>query len=301
MRQNVDIEKVTAEELRTLDAIRSRKESVWRGICGKTNIAPNNTETKVVSMPRMRKLSWVGVAASVVALVAIGATLFFNTHKIDELSECPMVMTADADRVYSMLEDGTVVRLAQGTTMGYDLSGNKRIVVLDGQASFSVKRDEQRPFIVHLEGRDSKVEVLGTSFVVENLKDRDRFGVKVKSGVVRLSTPFGTADLNYGEKVVVEKELFEKKVCSASAMSDWDANRLELKEATLKDVVSELMDLYPEIKKVEEKPIGLIDQKSDILVTSKFDNESLDKVLKELSLHFGIKMEFVGGSLTLTR
>lgn len=300
MKQSIDINQVTADELRTLDAIRSRKESIWQNICSKADIAHQPAEPKVVKMPRKR-WSWMGVAASVAVLIAVGATLFFNSNKGYELGDNAIVMTADTDRECGVLEDGTIVRLAQGTTMRYDLSSKKRVVVLDGQASFSVKRDEQRPFVVHLNGRDSKVEVLGTSFVVENLKDRDRFGVKVKSGKVRIATPFGTADLSYGEKVVVDQELFEKKVCSTSAMSDWDANRLELKEATLKDVVSELMDLYPEIKKVEEKPTGLIDQKSDILVTSKFDNETLETVLKELSLHFGIKMEFVGGSLTLTR
>ncbi|MDO4461783.1 MAG: FecR domain-containing protein [Bacteroidia bacterium] len=300
MKQDIDINQISAEELRTLEAIRSRKECIWQNICRESGIASQESDKRVFKMSR-RVMTWMSVAASVVVLLSLGALFNITTSNIDELGGDANILTAATDRTSSELEDGSVVRLAQGSTMRYDVLGERRVVVLEGQASFSVKRDEDRPFVVYLEGRDSKVEVLGTSFVVENLKDRERYSVKVKSGNVRVSTPRGEAELIKGEKVLVENGNFEKMECSKRAIGDWDSNKLELKEATLREAVSELMDIYPEIKRVEEKEEGLIEQNSGILVTSKFDNEPLEKVLKELSIHFGIKIEIVGGSLTLSR
>jgi len=65
------------------------------------------------------------------------------------------------------LSDGTLVKLNAGSTLKYSEAflGNERKVYLNGEAFFTVTRDENRPFIV--ETAQLTTTVLGTSFNVE--------------------------------------------------------------------------------------------------------------------------------------
>lgn len=289
-----------AEALRALAEIKKRKECVWSNICREANVSESASRTFV--MPR-RGFTWrMGIAAVMTAVIALGTFVYISRldNKIDELSECSHSIVASTDMAIGNLEDGTTIKLAAGTEVGYDFTEKERVVVLKGFASFDVARDESRPFYVRLQGRDAEVAVLGTSFIVDNIDGRDKCGVRVKSGNVRLSTPAQTVDLKYGQRAIVSGSAIEKSGMSTTAVGDWGTGTLELRNANLKDVIDELMMLYPEIKKVSDTD-NLVEAQKDILVTSKFEKEPIDKVLKELSLHYGIKMEFDGESLTLTR
>jgi len=69
------------------------------------------------------------------------------------------------------LPDGTMVWLNSGTTLTYsaDFSPSNRIIKLDGEAFFSVKKDGRHPFLVKTAAIN--IKVLGTLFNVEAYND----------------------------------------------------------------------------------------------------------------------------------
>ena len=69
------------------------------------------------------------------------------------------------------LPDGTTVWLNSGTALTYsaDFSPTNRIITLDGEAFFSVKKDSGHPFLVKTAAVN--IKVLGTSFNVEAYND----------------------------------------------------------------------------------------------------------------------------------
>lgn len=301
MNRNIEIDNISADQLHTLEAIRAKKEDVWQNICRQTGMNSTKQAAKVVEMPKKRWAWNVGIAAAVSALVGLGSLMYINSRTIDEIDDCANSYYASADKSVITLEDGTEVILAQGASIGYEFTDNERTVVLKGQACFDVAKDENRTFSVFLQGRDAKVEVLGTCFVIDNIDGRETSGVTVKRGHVRVNTPYRTTDLKYNERVIISGSAIEKLNISQTASVDWSTDKMDLRGATLSETVDGLLAMYPEIKNIKEIPAGLIKSETQTKVTSKFDKESLDNVLNELSMHFGIKMKFDGGSLIITR
>lgn len=86
------------------------------------------------------------------------------------------------------LSDGTLVRLKPGSRLRYEKSfnGQRREVVLQGEAFFQVKRNPLKPFVVH--AGELVTEVLGTSFLVRQRPGSNTTEVTVASGKVSVYT-----------------------------------------------------------------------------------------------------------------
>ncbi|MCR4032868.1 MULTISPECIES: FecR family protein [Flavobacterium] len=85
------------------------------------------------------------------------------------------------------LSDGTMVNLNAGSSLKYPvqfIKGNKREVVLDGEAFFDVAKDKAHPFVVKTRGVD--VKVLGTKFNVSSYKEDADINTVLIEGSVKL-------------------------------------------------------------------------------------------------------------------
>jgi len=92
---------------------------------------------------------------------------------------------ADSKKILLRLPDSSEAVLSPGTTIRYRTDFGhyaKREVKIEGQASFSVVRNEQRPFVVISDMVSTLV--LGTIFEVEAEKTRDEIRVRLQSGKV---------------------------------------------------------------------------------------------------------------------
>ena len=106
-----------------------------------------------------------------------------------------------------ILPDGTSVRLNSGSTLRYTNSFGKdnRLVNFSGEAFFDVKKDKDRPFIVHTDYMD--IEVLGTTFNVYAYQDDDLVEMTLLKGSVKASS------VKYpGNQMIVKPD--EKVVCN---------------------------------------------------------------------------------------
>ena len=88
------------------------------------------------------------------------------------------------------LADGSRATLSGDSVVGVALSRSERDIDLArGEAFFAVAKDANRPFVVHVDGRE--VIAVGTRFAVR--RDNDGLRVVVTEGLVRLESPSAEA------------------------------------------------------------------------------------------------------------
>lgn len=114
---------------------------------------------------------WMQYAAIVVGAFFLGGAgywMYWNGKNKPE----PMVTVMASNSVKElMLPDGTKVWLNKNTTLQYvrGFAGDARLVRLDGEGYFDVKRNPAKPFIVQSDAM--QVKVLGTVFNMKAGKD----------------------------------------------------------------------------------------------------------------------------------
>jgi ferric-dicitrate binding protein FerR (iron transport regulator) len=121
-------------------------------------------------------------------LVSAGLVYFYTQHtntaaNSGELTEC-FVPNGKIRTV--TLSDSSQVLLNAGTVLIYPSSfgAPARTVYLNGEACFTVTRDENKPFIVKT--TDMDIEVLGTVFNVSSYADSEHASATLKSGRVNV-------------------------------------------------------------------------------------------------------------------
>jgi transmembrane sensor len=144
--------------------------------------------------------------------------------------------TAELRRIE--LQDGSEVTLAPGSalTVAY-AAGERRVVLLQGEAFFAVKPNPERPFRVA--ARSVQASVLGTSFDVR-LEDR-AVAVEVVEGTVRVDAASATATLQAGQSVRMNGAGGAARFdAPPERMAAWRQGRFYLQNRALGDAVDDL-------------------------------------------------------------
>ena len=121
-----------------------------------------------------------------------------------------------------LLADGTTVHLNAGSKLLYPVRfvGKRRIVTLEGEAYFDVRKDEEHPFVVRT--RFGEVTVLGTAFNINAYNDADACYTTLVYGKVNFSTPDqNTITLAPGEQAVVSSRGIEKRAVDVNEYIGW--------------------------------------------------------------------------------
>jgi ferric-dicitrate binding protein FerR (iron transport regulator) len=151
----------------------------------KRRIAMHNRPFR--SIPFLQKVRRIA-AILILPLVSAGLVYFYTQHTNaatagSELTEC-FVPNGKIRMV--TLPDSSQVLLNAGTVLIYPSSfgAQARTVYLNGEACFTVSRDENKPFIVKT--TDMDIEVLGTVFDVSSYADSEYASATLKSGSVNV-------------------------------------------------------------------------------------------------------------------
>lgn len=125
------------------------------------------------------------LSTAAVAAVLTAAIVFLRPFSTPATPEWPMVLsTGVGEYLEQPLPDGTLVSLNTDTELEVSYNKDRRqVVLLKGEALFTVARDTARPFVVNAGGKS--VEALGTIFLVRN--DTLSFEVAVTEGRIRLN------------------------------------------------------------------------------------------------------------------
>ena len=183
------------------------------------------------------------------------------------------------------LADGTKVWLNSGSELQFPTSfaGDKREVLLKGEAFFEVTKNEKQPFRVN--ANELKVEVLGTSFNVVSFDDDAQSEVVLVTGKVALSSENGQIKKEYGtlhsgQRAIYEKEkqkVFTEEV-DVEKYIGWREGNLIFRDDSMEDVVKRLSRWFNVEITINDPEI------KNYIYKATFRNENLIQVLNLLKL-----------------
>lgn len=128
------------------------------------------------------------VAASVSAIVIVSLLLIVNTVFTPKPEVISIIerSTEKGQRSNLILKDSTRIKMNAQSSLRFPkkFSDDIKEVYLEGEAFFDVKRDENRPFIVHV--GDLDVKVLGTSFNIRYYPNEETLDISLVSGKVEV-------------------------------------------------------------------------------------------------------------------
>lgn len=129
--------------------------------------------------------NFIRVAAIIVPLLIIGGSLFYFIP-FSSRQEMIEISVAYGEQKHLFLPDSTEIWLNAGSSISYPkaFSKDERLVNLNGEAYFSVKRNTEKPFIVKAE--QLSVKVLGTRFNVKAYPNEEQITTTLTSGKVEV-------------------------------------------------------------------------------------------------------------------
>ena len=144
------------------------------------------------------------------------------------------------------LADGTKVCLNAGTKLTYPIAfvGKERRVRLEGEGYFEVKRDENKPFIVEINGME--VKVLGTSFNLRSFAADNRSTATLISGKIEVKTSSRRVELSPNQQAdlwVGENKLDVREV-DAAVYSAWTKGRFVFRRERLETILDDVSRWY---------------------------------------------------------
>ena len=210
------------------------------------------------------------------------------------------LVTPTGGEYFLTLSDGTRVFLNAASELKspVEFVGGKRVVDLNGEAYFEVRKDSLRPFIVRVNG--AEVTVLGTSFNVNTYGDDGQIYTTLVNGSVRIfSEKNGQEEvLTPGMQGVMNIQTGQLTVREVDVESyvAWREGRFVFRTMTLDLIMRQLQRWYdfevfyqnPELKEYEFR--GVIKRDMD-----------LDKVLSVIKATTNVDFEVKGKVITIIK
>ena len=148
----------------------------------------------------------------------------------------------DGEMKQVTLPDGSEIWLNAGSVLLYpgDFSGPTRTLYLNGEATFQVTKDSERPFIVKTQYM--QVEALGTIFNVKSYTDAGQTEVTLEEGLVRVDVDgkLTVSELIYpNEQFVYDHRHAKtsKHQVDAGLVAKWKEGYLVFRDASFEDII----------------------------------------------------------------
>jgi transmembrane sensor len=271
----------------------NRKENIHSN-SGRYNRKKNNL--------RLSGLNWVFRVAAIFTI--IGFVSVFMYLSIDESSGLEQIGLSEAttergQRIQMQLDDGTKVYLNSASRIKYPevFDQDSRFVELTGEAYFDVNSDE-RPFFVY--AGDVTIEIIGTEFNVRAYSD-ENIEVVVADGLVgvKLNNSDETEQVvlsrgNMAQLVPQQRnELSIYQQVDMDTHLGWMAYRMTFENHIMSQISRELERWYGVDIEFSEPEIN------ELRVSATFEDESLQEVLRVLSLALNLEYEISGRSVLM--
>lgn len=242
-----DTTRLTDKELKEAIA-RNRKEIIKK--IGTNTLSPGKT---VRHLPLI-----IGSSAAAIALLLLFLTFPFAKHHSHtrtisaqkELSAIEKQFITESEMKRIVLADGSVIFLNRGTTISLrqgKFNAHVREIWLDeGEAFFEVKKETNRPFIVHTPNGIS-TQVLGTSFNISAYAQLEEQVITVNTGRVQVYDEKDNKiilDPNYKISVKQSDKEFISDKTDAARISAWRSGIIVLDRATIKEVAFRLKQTF---------------------------------------------------------
>jgi len=236
-------------------------------------------------------LPWIQRVAAILLLpVIVASAIYFYSEKNDRTQFSTVYNTVETPlgmRSSLTLPDGTRVWLNAGSKISYPVlfSDKSREICLSGEAYFEVKKDKSWPFVVAT--KNMNIVVSGTTFNCNAYPENDQVQTVLVEGEVTLANQSATelATLNPGELAIFDngnQQITTAKTDLQKYIA-WKSGKLMFRDDKMNKVVEKLERWYNVEFEIEDPEIA------DYIYTATFIDESLDQVLKMLSLSAPIR------------
>ena len=242
-------------------------------------------------------LKWGTLAAAVIAgFVYLASALWFVPGGEIESLNLVTQENREASMLVTTLEDGSVVYLAQESTLKYPehFAEDKREVNLQGEAFFDVAKKPEQAFTI--ETARVRVEVLGTAFNVRS-NEGVPFSLSVKRGKVKvlLKQEEQTVFVEAGETVILQGGSLLVSETENPELFDRYTSNIRFKDECLEDV----------LRAINKESAGWqIEAASPTLgkrrLTVEFSNNSPESVAELICWTFDLKCTRQGNRLILS-
>ncbi|WP_142682905.1 FecR family protein [Chitinophaga polysaccharea] len=209
----------------------AEQEHIKREIWG--NIQPQIEVAKTFYLTR----GWKRAAAAVLLLAGAGAGWYLLGHRAS--TSWTTYATRNGERKTIHLNDGSVVMLNAGSTIRIpaNLSKERKLELVDGEAFFDVISNPDVPFIV--ESGPLQTTVLGTAFNIAAYKEVHTLSIGVVSGKVSVA---GKATpphiLEHNQELVYNRDNGQVRVSPADEqLTGWKEGRLVFNDVNFHDMV----------------------------------------------------------------
>lgn len=215
------------------------------------------------------------IAAILIPLFMIARGYYYHTQT--KLTE---VTVAYGETRHLFLPDSSEIWINAGSHIKYPKTFNdkQRLVYLEGEAYFSVRKDQSRPFIVKTE--QLSVKVIGTKFNVKAYPEDELITTTLTSGKVEIITPTKESKiLQPNEQLTynTSTSLMHIENISSTETNAWLSGQLLFINSSFKDIKQTLERRFNVI--IEDKA-GIPASK---LYTAKFmKGETLNEILNVL-------------------
>ena len=290
------------------------KRTLFEDLSTETEFAPNAANLKNIfykmwkiieegEQKQKNKSRLLSNALKIAAAVLIG--LFIGIVTTDRFSsEEPIYYSSYSPKgsiSEIQLPDSTIIFLNADSRIRYSMEGEggAREVYISGEAWFDVKKDAEKPFIVHTPFYD--VLVTGTQFNVKAFEDESEITTTLEEGQVIIKSGENSGIANElmlvpGEQIVLDKntkKLFVKNV-ETKWYTSWKENKLIFVNMDLKELVTLLERRYG---------VEIVVRNTEIL-NLHFDgtikNESIKQVLEILQSTLPIRYSIVDQKIEIT-
>ena len=261
-------------------------------------------KNKLVAYPKsVYPWQWLKVAA----VLALIFTFSYFAYRIPYAHTSPTPLAAknitkanpSGRKSQIILPDGTKVHLNAESKLIYpeEFSDSARVVQLVGEAFFEVAEDTRRPFSV--KAKNVTTTALGTRFNVNGYPETGQVHIALVSGKLRIEKDTLHSQsylLHPGEKIMFGQKAGYGKITPFDDLHEigWKDGILIFEDASFSEFISKLERWYGVKFLVQGTP------HQTWQIEGKFDNESLEEILKGVSFTHNIQYEINGQQIKIT-
>ncbi|WP_312811867.1 FecR domain-containing protein [Brevundimonas sp.] len=275
---------MSLEERQAFDAWRSdpvhqaalnHAHEIWGELAAIRDSAADYPHRKRKPIPR-----W--AAGAIAASLAVGLIGIVSMGVLERANQ-PVLITDIGEQRSQQLSDGSIVALNVVSRARYDINEQERVIYLnEGEATFLVQKDPERPFLVKSGGYE--VRAVGTAFNVRNR--HQSLEIAVKEGVVEVrhpSTGNKTVRLTAGQKFQIPLNkpatLSSTKINTipTASVDEWRQRILTFEDAPIDQVIRDINLFY-------DRPVAVEPTQGSRHVTMRVEIGDRAETLKRLSI-----------------
>lgn len=260
-----------------------------------TEKALENVSSKMTVRRKTEWLTWIQRIAAVLLLPAL-ITILIQQNRQPAVLQAQMIeVTTNPGMTTTLhLPDGTAVYLNSESSLQYPsrFEGETRLVKLEGEAFFSVTKNEKQRFIVSAP-HDTKVEVLGTVFNVEAFVKDTTVSTTLLEGKVNFvyanNMQSETISLKPGQKLVYDSNTLQTRVYKTTGESEtaWKDGKIVFLDTPFQQALRMLEKRYN-----VEFVVSSSKYAKDSF-TGSFNNQRLERILEVFKASSNIKWRYI--------